>query len=154
MIRASYGSVGVRLTSPVTLADLVVPPRELVHPPLSGLFFRYFDSESVSQLNSNGEFVAGRYARLNIAPAPPPSLDDPQRYFWADLYLHINREPVHTPFLSMSNHLFWILRLALKKSDRGIKDGKVSSQHITPSATRCASWRQSETPLGYTLTLG
>ncbi|KAF7187434.1 hypothetical protein HII31_11323 [Pseudocercospora fuligena] len=98
--------------------DLVPVSAQEAHPLMSGLVFRYWAEDGSSGLNSENGFTARKYAnRVNFNQPPPlcTSLD------WSDLFYHIDRigiqKEFESPFISVSNSLIWIIRLALKEID-------------------------------------
>ncbi|KAK4898432.1 hypothetical protein LTR27_004029 [Elasticomyces elasticus] len=106
-----------------TQKDLVPVPADKAHPPLS-LLFRYWDDTSQCPL-VNGEFTAKRFAKRHLAPAPLPESDN--AYFpWDDVHAHLNRDHTETSFISTSNSLVWVLRLALKEASRGLLNGRIT----------------------------
>ncbi|KAK3695891.1 hypothetical protein LTR37_018296 [Vermiconidia calcicola] len=98
---------------------LVYPSEHRAHPCHTGLFYRLWDDNSQSPLDENGEFVAGQFKSMPLIPPPPP----PTARFpaWNSIAAHLNRDPVHTCWISVSNHLVWIIRVALVEARRGSK---------------------------------
>jgi hypothetical protein len=98
------------------------------HPPLPGLFFRYWTKDSTEPShNSDAGFVARKYfGRVTVqqSPAPCNVLD------WTDIFYHIDRIGIEmefeSPYISVSNSLIWILRLALREAIDGHANGMVS----------------------------
>ncbi|KAK1822483.1 hypothetical protein LTR12_003046 [Friedmanniomyces endolithicus] len=95
------------------------------HPPLAGgLLYRYWDETSQCPL-VNEEFKASRFARRHIRPAPLPELNS--LYFpWDDLHAHLNGNRTETGFISTSNYLVWILRIALQRASQGKRNGCIT----------------------------
>ncbi|KAK5126694.1 hypothetical protein LTR85_009628 [Meristemomyces frigidus] len=107
-----------------TKKDLVPVLEAAAHPASSALLFRYWDENSQSKL-IRGQFKAGKYRTANIPPGPLPELDS--KYFpWTEICSHLNRDLTRSPFISTSNHLCWILRLAAKEASRGVTGGQVT----------------------------
>ncbi|KAK5163118.1 uncharacterized protein LTR77_010902 [Saxophila tyrrhenica] len=100
----------------------VCPHDDKAHPNVTGLMYRVYDEQSQSPLSPHG-FVAGRHAlTLRLPASPPPTKQSPA---WIDMALHLNRDKVHTPFVSCSINLMWTLRLALEEGQRG-REKKIS----------------------------
>jgi len=105
------------------------------HPPQSGgLLFRYWNETSQCPL-INGGFKAKRFANRHLAPPPLPESDSV--YFpWDDLHAHLNRDKTETRFISTTNYLPWVVRLAIKEANRGKLDGRITmidSSRLQPS---------------------
>ncbi|KAK4547132.1 hypothetical protein LTR36_001353 [Oleoguttula mirabilis] len=107
-----------------TEKDLVPPTEAAAHPPASALLFRYWTDASQSKL-IQGQFKAGRFRTINIAPPPLPKLGSPH-FPLSDFFMHLNRNEVASPFISTSNFLLWIVRLAAKKAASGVTGGFIS----------------------------
>lgn len=123
------------------------PSEQEAHPPLGGLFWRFWDPEHSQGQNSAQGFVAKRYVRSNAVPVrayvPPAKHLDP-----TDLWNHLNSIPPlvtkvlcvmrytdqcavekeSTPFVSVSDSLPWILH----KLSTELRSGKW--QHAKLSA--------------------
>ena len=59
---------------------------------------RYWDGRSQSPLRPDGTFKAAKFRECNIEPVPPPKLNDP-RFFWDDIFLHLDKAMVTSPFI-------------------------------------------------------
>ncbi|KAK4912392.1 hypothetical protein LTR49_019109 [Elasticomyces elasticus] len=108
-----------------TQKPLIPVTKEDAFPPLTGsLLFRYWDSKSQCPLVDGG-FKSNRFAKRNLTPPPLPELDS--IYFpWDDILAHLDHGETESPFISTSNYLVWVLRLALKQAARGARDGRIT----------------------------
>lgn len=93
------------------------------HPPLPGLFFRYYDENS-NGMNSSRGFQSGNSIWYTVGFPPAPPCTD-QRIFF-DLEKHINMVPIPSPFISVSTYFFWVLRQAFKQASKGKKKGRIA----------------------------
>ena len=83
---------------------------------------RYWSDATQCQL-VNGEFWSGRATNISAPPIPPVE----SRYFpWDAVFSHLNREKIATPFISTSNFMLWIVRLAAKEAARGVRNGRIT----------------------------
>ncbi|KAK5703930.1 hypothetical protein LTR97_002943 [Elasticomyces elasticus] len=100
-------------------------PDSKAHPlPTGSLLFRYWDENSQCPIKDGG-LKAKRFAVRHLAPPPLPKSDSV--YFdWNDLHAHLNRDKTETSFVSTSNCLVWVLRLALKEAKRGVQGGRIA----------------------------
>ena len=88
------------------------------HPPLPPLLWRYHDSSSQG-LNSPSGFKSGRNAHARAPSRGPPLCKDLE---WIDVLEHLNPSKnselhIHSPFISTSSRLLWLLRKALSKKE-------------------------------------
>lgn len=108
----------------------IAPTSKEAHPPLAGLFFRFWDAgHSRARMQDDG-IVAEKYASSNCIPPSPP----PVEYLDCnDVLVHLDRESQtergighaltdllaeqkkETPFVSVSDSLVWSLSKVLKK---------------------------------------
>ena len=91
---------------------------EDAHPWLPSLLWRYWDSSSQGHNSANG-FKSGRSAHARVPPRGPPLCKNLE---WMDVLEHLNpsnrrEQRIHTPFISTSSRLLWLLRKALRKQD-------------------------------------
>lgn len=91
---------------------------EEAHPCLPSLLWRYHDSSSQGANSASG-FKSGRSAHARVPPRGPPLCKDLE---WMDVLEHLNpsknlEHRIHTPFISTSSRLLWLLRKALRKQD-------------------------------------
>lgn len=91
---------------------------EDAHPCLPALLWRYGDSSSQGANSASG-FKSGRSAHARVPPRGPPLCKNLE---WMDLLEHLNpskclEHRIHTPFISTSSRLLWLLRKALRKRD-------------------------------------
>ncbi|CAK4035002.1 Hypothetical predicted protein [Lecanosticta acicola] len=107
--------------------DLIPVPEELAHAPLTPLLYRYWvprPAEDGRCVNSETGFVAGRYAHCVRMYQPPRHPD------WTDILNHIGRRPHPSPYISVSNAFFWVLRNALKEANKQNEKGEMADVHI------------------------
>jgi hypothetical protein len=95
---------------------LIPVPERLAHPPLSGLLYRYWVKNHNEPHNSEAGFTARKFTgKVTIAQDPPHC----SALCWTDVFYHIDRSGKTagylSPFISVSNALWWTLRLALKE---------------------------------------
>lgn len=88
------------------------------HPWLPSLLWRYWDSSSQGHNSASG-FKSGRSAHARVPPRGPPLCKNLE---WMDVLEHLNPSNrldhrIHTPFISTSSRLLWLLRKALRKQD-------------------------------------
>lgn len=117
--------------TPKEYADTQAPIRDIpdseLHPPLSGLMFRWWNNDSHG-VNSASYFVAGLFRHNNI-PSEPPSRDDLP---WTAFESHINQHPVATPFVSVTNQAVRVLRIAmLERLAKEDGQQKADPGHVT-----------------------
>ncbi|EME38892.1 hypothetical protein DOTSEDRAFT_75563 [Dothistroma septosporum NZE10] len=117
-----------------TQEPMIPVTRERAHPPMSALCYRYWPAEPGQLRNRETGFLARRFARCVPMYQPPPRAGE---VCWTDIWDHINRNEVPTPFISVSTALWWILRLALKDAQNGISNGMISVIDTT-RLDRCA----------------
>ncbi|KAF2771028.1 hypothetical protein EJ03DRAFT_359314 [Teratosphaeria nubilosa] len=129
--------------------DPVPVSKALAHPLQSGLLYRYWDENSQG-INSETGFVAGFYDECNAGmynshwnDPPPPST----KLSWSMVENHIDRKKKHSHFISASNCLIWILRLAAKERNKGAQRGKItliSTDSMDPRSVYHVNpyWRQ------------
>jgi len=91
---------------------------EDAHPCLPALLWRYSHSSSQGE-NSPQGFKSGRSAQARAPPRGPPLCKDLE---WTDVLEHLNPNksldnPIHSPFISTSSRLVWLLRKALRERD-------------------------------------
>ncbi|GAB7353640.1 hypothetical protein MBLNU459_g4052t2 [Dothideomycetes sp. NU459] len=96
---------------------------EEAHPPLPALLYRYSDEKSYGVNDSQG-FVASALAYIQGGCPPPPSAEDPNIFWFFEN--HLNRNPVSSPFISVSFSLFWVVRQALKQAAKGVRCGRIT----------------------------
>nr|POE86935.1 hypothetical protein CFP56_63967 [Quercus suber] len=71
-----------------TVAPIGIIPEEVLHPPLQGLLFRWWNEDSNGINQANG-FVAGSFKYNNIPPEAPPTQENMR---WTDFESHIGSE--------------------------------------------------------------
>ncbi|KAK3617377.1 hypothetical protein LTR56_025321 [Elasticomyces elasticus] len=104
-----------------TKQPLVPVSPAVAHWNTGGLFFRYWNDKSFGSNSENG-FIAGRFEENNVVGPPPKSTD----LRWEDLEIHIGDKKRHSPYISVSNCLLWLLRKALKETNAGARGGKIA----------------------------
>lgn len=93
------------------------------HPELPSLFYRFYDENSFGVNDSEG-FIASQMIYINGGYPPALHASDPLLFML--LENHVNRNPVSTPFISVSISLFWVVRMALKSLSRGRKYPRIA----------------------------
>ena len=106
---------------------------EAAHPPLPPLLWRYYDSSSQG-LNSPSGFKSGRSAHARAPLRGPPLCKDLE---WIDILEHHSPSKnsklrVHSPFISTSSRLLWLLRNALGKEDPSTCISLINSSGLGP----------------------
>lgn len=104
--------------APPAEAPYIDISEEDAHPCLPSVLWRYWDSSSQGTNSVNG-FKSGRSTHARAPPRGPPLCKNLE---WMDVLEHLNPSKtlelrIHTPFISTSSRLFWILRKALRKGD-------------------------------------
>lgn len=76
----------------------------------------FWDTDHSQGINSEDYFLAKKYAHSNAIPArtyvPPVEHLDP-----TDVWAHLDKQKVPTPFISVSDSLVWSLNKILKKKE-------------------------------------
>lgn len=108
---------------------------EDAHPCLPSLFWRYWDSSSQGT-NSVSGFKSGRSAYARAPPRGPPLCKNLE---WTDVLEHLNPSKnlelrIHSPFISTSSRLLWIIRKALRKGDPSGRISVIDSSALDPNA--------------------
>lgn len=108
---------------------------EDAHPFLPSLLWRYWDSSSQGT-NSISGFKSGRSAHARAPPRGPPLCKNLE---WIDVLEHLNPSKnhelrIHSPFISTSSRLLWILRKALRKGDPFGRISVIDSSALNPEA--------------------
>ncbi|KAK3071739.1 hypothetical protein LTR53_008101 [Teratosphaeriaceae sp. CCFEE 6253] len=105
---------------------LLPVPKALAGWNQTGLFFRYFDSNSYGK-NGADIFAASRFLQNNVIEPAPKSTE----LRFEDVENHIMANKSHSPFVSFSNSLLWLLRKALKKRREGAVGGKIALINVS-----------------------
>lgn len=63
-------------------------------------------------------------------------IDPPRHPEWTNIYNHITSVKAPSPFISVSNALFWILRLALKEASKNVEDARIAIIDVERIDTR------------------
>lgn len=121
--------------APPTEAPYYDISEEDAHPCLPSLFWRYWDSSSQGA-NSVSGFKSGRSAHARAPPRGPPLCKNLE---WMDVLEHLNPSKnlelrIHSPFISTSSRLLWILRKALRKGDPSGRISVIDSSVLDPNA--------------------
>jgi hypothetical protein len=121
--------------APLTGAPYTDVSEEDAHPRLPALLWRYSDSSSQGENSSQG-FKSDRSAHARAPPRGPPLCKDLE---WTDVLEHLNPNkrldhPIHSPFISTSSRLLWLLRKALRKRDPSGCISVVDSSVLNPCA--------------------
>jgi len=103
--------------------EYVPVTKEAAHPTLPALFYRVYDENSHGVNDSNG-FVASQCVYTQGGYPPAPEASSPLMYMY--LENHINRNPVSTPFISVSVDPRWVIRMAFKSSSKGSKYPRIA----------------------------
>jgi len=121
--------------APPTEAPYYDISEEDAHPCLPSLFWRYWDSSSQGTNSASG-FKSGRSTHARAPPRGPPLC---QNLEWIDVLEHLNPGKnlelrIHSPFISTSSRLLWILRRALCKGDPSGRISVIDSSALDPKA--------------------
>ncbi|KAF2172438.1 hypothetical protein M409DRAFT_17671 [Zasmidium cellare ATCC 36951] len=98
------------------------------HPPLSGLLFRYWEEDPMCDRDSSEGFWSRKYHKSDVLDYVPPGSNSVMN----DIFKHLNKKPVDSPFISTSSSLLWIISEKLLK---GLKDGNTSGRLTIIDAT-------------------
>ncbi|KAJ9627008.1 hypothetical protein H2203_003468 [Taxawa tesnikishii (nom. ined.)] len=85
------------------------------HPALPALFYRYYHDGSQGTNSSDG-FISGLFTGSRAGFPPPPATPDQMLYHYVKA--HINRNHIHSPFISVCITLNWVIRQALQAQSR------------------------------------
>lgn len=104
-------------------------------PYLTPVLLRYWDSSSQGANSASG-FKSGKSAHARVPLRGPPLCKDLE---WMEVLEHLNPSNnselrIHTPFISTSSRLLWILRKALRKGDPSGCISLIDSSVLDPQA--------------------
>ncbi|KAK4609673.1 hypothetical protein CLAFUR0_14550 [Fulvia fulva] len=122
----TLGSAALQLTErehAITREPMIPVTKEKAHPPMPALCYRDWPAEPNQLRNRETGFLARKFARCVPMYQPPPQAENVD---WVDIWDHINRNEIPTPFVSVSTAFWWIIRLALKDVKQGIRNGMIS----------------------------
>ena len=108
---------------------------EDAHPCLSPILWRSSDSSSQGY-NSPSGFKSGRSTHARAPLRGPPLCKDLE---WTDLLEHINPSKIselriHSPFISTSSRMLWLLRKALREGDESWCISAIDSSALDPQS--------------------